>query len=214
MAESQPEIFLSQIRALLRAGAGRDLRIMIPMISSLEEVIRARALLDQARFSLDQDGLPYADQIQFGIMIEVPSAALLSNELAPSLDFFSIGTNDLTQYTLAVDRTNSRVAHLASPFHPAVLRLIQLTIQSGHAHSRWVGMCGELAGEMKAVPLLLGLGLDEFSMAPALIPAVKSLIRKCSIPACREIARKALSLPTAAEVVELLDEAVTRMSSE
>ncbi len=210
MADGKPEIFLSQLRALLRAGAGRDVRIMIPMISSYDEVLQAKDLLEQARRSLDRDGMPYADRVQFGIMVEVPSAALLSNDLAPHLDFFSIGTNDLTQYTLAVDRTNSRVSHLASPFHPAVLRLIQLTIQSAHAHSCWVGMCGELAGEVKAVPLLLGLGLNEFSMAPALIPAVKAAIRKCSQKECQEVARQALSLSTPAAVIDLLTEAANR----
>lgn len=204
MLDGRPDVFMSQLRALLQAGIGKDLRIMVPMVSNREEVLRARELLRQARYELAQEGKVQAESVQFGIMVEVPSAALISNQLAPELDFFSIGTNDLTQYTLAVDRTNARVAHLASPFHPAVLRLIQLTIQSAHAHQKWAGMCGEFAGEVIATPLLLGLGLDEFSMAPALIPAVKRAIRKCSLADCRQLSEQALALSTSSEVIDLL----------
>lgn len=206
MIDERPEVLLSQLRALLQAGVHADLRIMIPMVSSLEEVQQAGYLLEQARHDLQQEGLPLAGKVQFGIMVEVPAAALLIEDISEWVDFFSIGTNDLTQYTLAVDRTNERVAHLASPFHPAVIRLIDLTIRAAHAKAKWVGLCGEMAGDPLAAPLLLGLGLDEFSMAPASIPLVKQAIGKLEFQACQEISRQALRLSTAAEVIRHLKE--------
>jgi phosphoenolpyruvate-protein phosphotransferase len=205
MIEEKPEILTDQFCALLRAGLGFDLRVMIPMISSLDEVRRARGLLDEARQTLSSAGLPIAENVQFGIMVEVPSAALLVDHLADYVDFFSIGTNDLAQYTLAVDRTNERVAHLASPFHPAVIGLIARTIQGAHAKGKWVGLCGEMAGDPLATPLLLGLGLDEFSMAPASIPLVKQTLRQLAFQDCKEIASHALTLPTTRAVVEYLE---------
>ncbi len=211
MNEGRPDVFRSQARALLRAGANTDLRIMAPMVSNLEEVHLARTLLEEARQSLLQEGLPCARQVQFGVMVEVPSVAILAEVIARHVDFFSIGTNDLTQYTLAVDRTNARVAHLASPYHPAVLRLIEGTIRAAHEQGRWVGVCGELAGEALAAPLLLGLGLDEFSMAPALIPQIKTILRKCSLADCRALAARALELSTTAEVQALLGEGAQEM---
>jgi phosphoenolpyruvate-protein phosphotransferase len=204
MNEGRPDVFRSQVRALLQAGAGADLRIMAPMVSNLEEVQSARRLLEEASLSLRAEGLPCAEEVQFGVMVEVPSVAVMAEVFARHVDFFSIGTNDLTQYTLAVDRTNARVAPLASPFHPAVLRLIEMTIQAAHRHDKWVGVCGELAGEVLAVPVLLGLGLDEFSMAPALIPAVKQALRNCTVQVCQEIAQQALACSTTAEVLALL----------
>ena len=204
MNEGRPDIFSSQLRALLQAGAGKDLRIMIPMVSNLAEVLQAKHMLVETQHDLQAAGLPCPQSVQFGIMVEVPSAALLADHIAPHVDFFSIGTNDLTQYTLAVDRTNSRVAHLASPYHPAVLQLISMTITSAHACGKWVGVCGELAGEVLAAPLLLGLGLDEFSMAPALIPALKLAIRKCNQSDCQTLAGQALALSTTNEVKDLL----------
>ncbi|MBS3949418.1 MAG: phosphoenolpyruvate--protein phosphotransferase, partial [Peptococcaceae bacterium] len=146
----------------------------------------------------------FAQKVQFGIMVEIPSIALIADRVAPSIDFFSIGTNDLTQYTLAADRTNARVAHLASPFHPAVLGLIQMTIRAAHAHKKWVGLCGELAGEVMAVPLLLGLGLDEFSLAPSLVPSIKRAIRKCVQTDCKIIAERALACSSISEVTGML----------
>jgi phosphoenolpyruvate-protein phosphotransferase len=204
MVRERPDILANQFEALLLAGVEADLRIMLPMVSSVGEVQRAREILEETRSSLLAQGKPMAQKIQFGIMIEVPSAALLAAHLAPLVDFFSIGTNDLTQYTLAVDRTNERVAVLASPYNPAVLKLITLTIEAAHQHGKWVGLCGELAGEAQAAPLLLGLGLDEFSMAPANIPAVKQAIRQWSLARCREVAREALALPGSSEVIKFL----------
>jgi phosphoenolpyruvate-protein phosphotransferase len=206
MIEGRPDILQTQLRALLRAGAGKKLRIMIPMISSLEEVLRVKQLFAEACHDLQSQGLPFTAEVQLGIMVEVPSAALLADRIAPYVDFFSIGTNDLTQYTLAVDRTNPRVARLASPFDPAVLYLIQRTILSAHAHQRWVGMCGEMAGDVMAVPLLVGLGLDELSMAPGLIPTVKQAIRNCRQADCQPIAERAVTLSTRAEVIDFLTE--------
>ena len=206
MIDEKPEILRDQFCALLEAGAGFDLRIMVPMVSSLDEVQQARQLFDEAHQALRTTGKPMADKVQFGIMVEVPAAALLVEHLAKYVDFFSIGTNDLTQYTLAVDRTNERVAHLASPFHPAVIRLIAGTIQEAHAKGKWVGLCGEMAGDPLAAPLLLGLGLDEFSMAAASIPVVKQTMRRLVYRDCQEIAATALKLPTTNTVLEYLQQ--------
>jgi phosphoenolpyruvate-protein phosphotransferase len=194
------DLFKTQIRAILRAGAGFPIRIMFPMISGLEELRRARAVITEVEGELGKAGLPYAGGTPVGIMVETPAAAMLVDVLAEDADFFSLGTNDLTQYTLAVDRGNSSVAGLFQPLHPAVLRLIRLTIETAHAKGKWVGMCGELAGMHKAIPILLGMGMDELSMAPRAIPAAKQLIRRVSSQAARQIASEALALGTAAEV--------------
>lgn len=207
MIGERPEVLRSQFRALLQAGVGADLRIMLPMVSCLTEVQQARLIFEEARQSLIAEGLPAAERVQFGIMIEVPSAALLAHHIAPAVDFFSIGTNDLTQYTLAVDRTNERVARLASPFHPAVVKLIAETIRAAHAKGKWVGLCGEMAGDPLATPLLLGLGLDEFSMAAKSVPAVKQRVRSLELKACREIAEHVLGLATAEEAERYLEQA-------
>ena len=204
MIRERPDILANQFEALLQAGVGSDLRIMLPMVSSVGEVVRAREILEEVRVSMNELGKPAAEKIQFGIMVEVPSAALLAEHFVPYIDFYSIGTNDLTQYSLAVDRTNERVAVLASPFNPAVLRLVAMTIDSAHKHGKWVGMCGELAGEPSAVPLLLGMGLDEFSMAPASVPPVKQAIRKWTMARCKEVAGEALTLPGSSEVIKYL----------
>lgn len=211
MIRERPDVLENQFSALLQAagqvtaeGLGCDLRIMLPMVSSVAEVERAREIYEEARAALQAEGKPLPEQVQFGIMVEVPSAALLADHFAPLVDFFSIGTNDLTQYTLAVDRTNERVSVLASPYHPAVLRLIEMTIRAAHSHGKWVGLCGELAGDPLAVPLLVGLHLDEFSMAPSSIPTIKDLIRRWTLPACEEVAQQCLQFSLAADVIEYL----------
>jgi phosphoenolpyruvate-protein phosphotransferase len=204
LVDGHADVLLGQFRALLQASVGADLRIMVPMVASVEEAIRARGILDEARTALRAEGRAQAERVQFGVMIEVPSAALMADRLAEVVDFFSIGTNDLTQYTLAVDRTNERVAALATAFHPAVLRLIAQTIEKAHAAGKWVGLCGEFAANPLAVPVLLGLGLDEFSMAPSAVPTIKAAIRRLSREECRAVARAVLDLPTTAAVREYL----------
>lgn len=200
MVDGAEEIFLTQFKALLQAGVGVDLRIMIPMVSGIAEIRITKALMEKAKAELKAEGKDFTDQIQFGIMIEVPSAALLADRLAKDVDFFSIGTNDLTQYTLAVDRTNSKVARLASPFNPAVLTLIKRTIDCAHAEGKWVGLCGELAGEPVAAPILLGLGLDEFSMSPARVPVIKKVMRKLRKVECQGLADEVINCIDAEEV--------------
>lgn len=200
MCLDTPDFFKTQLRAILRAAVGHDIRIMFPMIATVREVRQARKLLEEARLELQNAGLPVGERVQVGIMIEIPSAAVMADALAREVDFFSIGTNDLTQYTLAVERTNKRVAHLSNALDPAVLRLIAQVIEAGHRAGIWVGMCGEMAGDPRAIPILLGLGLDEFSMAPALIPHAKALIRACTTEHCRQIAQHVLTLPDYTDV--------------
>jgi phosphoenolpyruvate-protein phosphotransferase len=199
-----PDLFLTQLRALLRAGAGHDLRLMFPMIATLEEVRGARKLVEEARRQLEASGKPHAESAQVGIMVEVPSVAVLADLFAAEVDFFSIGTNDLTQYTLAAERTNDRVAHLSDALHPAVVRQIAQVIRAGHERGIWVGVCGELAGDPEGVPILLGLGLDEFSMAAPLIPRAKAILRRWSHAGARRLADAALRLDTAAAVRSLV----------
>lgn len=201
---SRPEILLPQLRALLRAGTEADIRIMLPMVTSVTELQQARALLAQAQAELAAAGLAYAANPQLGIMIEVPAAALNAAALAPLADFFSIGTNDLTQYTLACDRGNSRVAALYQPLDPAVLRLIALTCTAAHTHGRHVAVCGELGGDPQATALLIGLGVDELSCAPPAVPHVRAAIRATDSRAARSLAAQALAAPDAAAVRALL----------
>lgn len=200
MCLDNPGFFKTQLRAILRAAAGHDVRIMFPMIASVKEVVRARELLEEARMELQSANQAFEMKVQVGIMVEIPSAAVMADKFVEVVDFFSIGTNDLTQYTLAVERTNKKVAHLSNALDPAVLRLIAKVIEEGHKGGVWVGMCGELAGEPKAIPILLGLGLDEFSMAPALIPHAKAVIRENDSTECRQIAKEVLDLSTCDEV--------------
>ncbi len=196
----EPELFKTQLRAILRAAHGYHGLIMFPMISDLDELRRAREIVEHVKADLVREAIPFASDVPVGIMVETPAAAVLIDVLAEASDFFSLGTNDLTQYTLAVDRGNSKVAGLFQPLHPSVLRLIKQTIDTAHSHSKWVGMCGELAGMTKAIPVLLGLGLDEFSMNPRAIPAAKHLIGKLTNERARQIAAHALSLSTAADI--------------
>ena len=204
MMSERPEVLETQFRALLLGFAGADLRIMLPLVASVDEIRKAKEIYAKVRAALMAEGAKIAENVQFGIMVEVPSAAVMSNFYADEVDFFSIGTNDLTQYTLAVDRTNERVAELASYFHPAVVQLIALTIKNAHSKGKWVGLCGEMAGDPLATKLLLGLGLDEFSMAPISVPQIKELIRGYDLKECQEIANKALSVSSTDEVINLL----------
>ena len=194
------ELFKTQIRAILRAASGHNARIMFPMVSDLDELRRARELVETVKLDLVRDSVPFAESVPVGIMVETPAAAVLVDVLAEASDFFSLGTNDLTQYTLAVDRGNAKVASLFQPLHPAVLRLIKQTIDAAHAKGKWVGMCGELAGMTKAIPILLGFGLDEFSMNPRAIPEAKHLIGQLTDERAREIAAQAMSFGTALEI--------------
>ncbi|NOY55294.1 MAG: phosphoenolpyruvate--protein phosphotransferase [Actinobacteria bacterium] len=201
---AEPDLFQTQLRALLRAGVHGNLKIMFPMVATLAEVEAARAAVDTAAATLDGRGAERTASFEVGIMIEVPSAALIAGALAPRLDFFSIGTNDLTQYTLAVDRTNPTVATIGDPLHPAVLRLIQMVVEAAHTHGKWVGMCGEMAGDPLAVPVLLGLGIDEWSMNPPSISIVKDRIRSWSTDAARKVADRCLRASSTAEVRDIL----------
>lgn len=200
----QKELFLTQLRAILRASAFGKLKIMFPMISNLEELRAAKACVDKAKSQLRTAGIPFDENIPVGIMIEIPSAALTADALAKESDFFSIGTNDLTQYTLAVDRGNSKIAHLYEYYHPAVLKLIHMTAQAAKAQDIPVGMCGGMAGDAKAIPLLIGLGLDELSMAAGNIKLAKYTIHGLQSKNCAGLAKKALQCSSAEEVKALL----------
>jgi len=200
----EPELFKTQLRAILRAAVGHQARIMFPMVSDLDELRSAREIVEAVKRDLELASVKFASDVPVGIMVETPAAAVLVDVLAEASDFFSLGTNDLTQYTMAVDRGNAKVSSLFQPLHPAVLRLIRQTIDAGHAKGKWVGMCGELAGMTKAIPILLGFGLDEFSMNPRAIPEAKNLIGKLTDDKAREIAVQAMSLGTAAEIEDFM----------
>jgi phosphoenolpyruvate-protein phosphotransferase len=205
---ARPELFRPQLRAALRAGAGRNLKLMFPMVATVAEVRAARVVLEECRAELLAEGQPIADEVAVGIMVEIPAAAVMADHLAAEVDFFSIGTNDLSQYTLAADRTNAQVAPLATGFHPAVLRLVRDVIAAAHAQDKWVGLCGELAGEPLAIPILLGLGLDEFSMNPPAIPLAKQVIRALTLGEAREVAQAVLELDSPDAVKTLVRERV------
>ncbi|MGB2897115.1 MAG: phosphoenolpyruvate--protein phosphotransferase [Anaerolineales bacterium] len=200
MCLDQPDFFKIQLRALLRSSPGHDLRIMFPMIATLEEMRRANALLDEARDEVCAGGETIAESIQRGIMVEIPSVAVLADRFAKEVDFFSIGTNDLTQYLMAAERTNEKVAHLGDACHPAVLRQIRSVVQAAHSEGIWVGLCGELAGDPDAIPVLLGLGLDEFSMAPSSIPGAKTILRRWSKAEAAKLAEEVLDYDSAEDV--------------
>lgn len=202
----EPELFKTQLRAILRAAVGHQARIMFPMVSDLDELRRARDIVETVKRDLALDSVNFAPDVPVGIMVETPAAAVLVDVLAEASDFFSLGTNDLTQYTMAVDRGNAKVSNLFQPLHPAVLRLIKQTIDAGHAKGKWVGMCGELAGMTKAIPILLGFGLDEFSMNSRAIPLAKQLIGKLTDEKARDIAVQAMSFGTAAEIENYMKE--------
>jgi phosphotransferase system enzyme I (PtsI) len=207
----EPELFKTQLRAILRAAVGHRARIMFPMVSDLDELWHAREIVEAVKEELARDSVDFAADVPVGIMVETPAAAVLVDVLAEASDFFSLGTNDLTQYTMAVDRGNSKVAKLFQPLHPSVLRLIKLTIDAGHAKGKWVGMCGELAGMTKAIPILLGFGLDEFSMNPRAIPVAKDLVGRLADSKAREIASYAMTLGTAAQIENYMKETLAAL---
>jgi len=203
---ARPDIFKVQLRAILRASVEKNIQIMFPMISGINELREAKRLLDECRGELKEEGKYFDNDIKIGVMIEVPSAALTADILARECDFFSIGTNDLIQYSLAVDRANEKVAYLYEPAHPAVLRLIKDIISSAHKNNIWVGMCGEMAGEIIFAFLLLGLGLDELSMPPPRVPKIKELIRKIKLSDAKDAASKVIDFSTSAEIEKYLQD--------
>jgi phosphotransferase system enzyme I (PtsI) len=194
-------VFRAQLRAILRASAAGNVRLMYPMISGLPELLRANELLDQCKADLRAEHQPFNEALEVGVMIEVPSAALIVDSLARRVKFLSLGTNDLIQYTLAVDRLNERVANLYEPTHPAILRLIKATADAAHTHGIWAGVCGEMAGDPAMVPLLLGLGITELSTAASLVPQIKFLIRRLKLEEARALAEFALNCESAAEIL-------------
>ena len=197
---AQPELFCVQLRAILRASAYGNVKMMYPMISGLDEWNQAAALLDKCKGELRQKNIPFDESMEVGAMIEIPSAALIASTLAKRVKFFSIGSNDLIQYTLAADRTNEKVSHLYEPTHPAILRLIKTTVDAGHAAGIWTGVCGEIGGDPVLVPLLIGLGVDEFSAAPPVIPEVKFMIRKIKLSEAQALAEFALACESPSEI--------------
>ena len=208
----RPDLFKPQLRAALRAGFGNNLKLMFPMVATVDDVEKVKEVLEECKQELRDEGYDVAEKMEVGIMIEIPSAAILADQLAEVVDFFSIGTNDLSQYTLAADRTNAQVAPLASGFQPAVFRLIKIVIDAAHAKGKWVGLCGEMAGELLAIPILLGLGLDEFSMNPPAIPFAKRLISSISMEHARQVAEAALNLKGDQEIREYIQETVPEVN--
>ena len=209
-----PEVFKQQIRAILRASRLGNVKMMFPMISTLAEVIQARAIVDEAKAELEAAGESYDPEMEIGIMVEIPAAALNAEVLARHVDFFSIGTNDLIQYTLAVDRGNEQVAYLYEPTNPAVLRLINMTIEASHRAGIWTGICGEMAGDPLFAPLLLGMGVDEISANPRSVPMVKDVIRNLSYTQAQALAKSALMCDDAASVMSGCRELIKQVAPE
>ena len=201
-----PEIFKDQLRAILLASSYGKVKIMYPMISGGEELSRANALLAECKKELRAHGQPFDDRIEVGSMIEIPRAAMTADLLAKQCQFFSIGTNDLIQYMIAIDRVNDHISHLYEPTHPAVVRILKRIVDDGHAAKIPVAVCGEMAGDPMFAPLLLGLGVDELSMTPTLLPTVKYLVRLMTMADARKLAEAALTQTSATEIYALCDE--------
>jgi len=208
---ANPDVFIAQLRAILRASAEGNVMIMYPMISGISEVIRANEILDQVMADLRKEGKPFNENIPVGAMIEIPSAATTAEMIAKEVDFFSIGSNDLIQYTLAVDRVNERVASLYEPTHPAILRLIRNTVESAHNNNIWVGVCGEMAGDPLYVPLLVGMGVDELSVGAANLLRVKEVIRRLKMSDAQELAAATLHVTHSREVQAMLKALLQRI---
>lgn len=210
----QPELFRAQLRAILRASAHGNVKLMYPMITALDELIRANKFVEQVKCELAAEHVPFNPDMEIGAMIETPSAVLIAEALAKHVKFFSIGSNDLVQYTLATDRTNERVAHLYEPTHPAVLRLIKMTIDAAHAAGIWVGVCGEIASDPIMIPILIGLGIDELSAAPPLVPRVKYLIRHMRLSEARALAARCLAHESGAQTLAAARQFVREIAHE
>jgi phosphotransferase system enzyme I (PtsI) len=196
-----PDVFKAQLRAIIRASAAGNVKIMFPMISGLEELRRALACLEECKTELEREGQDFNPETEVGAMIEIPSAAISAERLAREVDFFSIGTNDLIQYAIAVDRVNERIAYLYEPTHPAVLRLLKMVADAAHAHDIWVGVCGEMAGDLALVPLLLGLGMDELSVGASLVPRVKRAVQSLSHSECQQLVPELMELDTSSAIL-------------
>ena len=199
------DMFKTQLRALLRSSVHGTLRIMFPMIATLQEFRDAKSFLLEVKEELLSEGVEVSDDIQIGIMVEIPAAAVLADQFAKEVDFFSIGTNDLIQYSMAADRMNEKVSYLYQPYNPSILRLLKMIIDGAHKEGKWVGMCGEMAGDEQAIPLLLGLGLDEFSMSASSILQARSIIRESNYADLQALTEKALNCGTTEEVLALFD---------
>jgi len=208
------DVFRVQLRAILRASAFGKVRIMFPMISTLEELQQALAALDEVKSELAAEGVPHNPHLDVGMMIEVPSAAMIADKLAPHVDFFSLGTNDLVQYSLAVDRSNPDIAYLYQPSHPSIIRMMQHVVHAAYAHGKWVGICGEMASEPLLAPLVLGLGIHELSMSPVAIPAVKQLVRRVRMHEAEALVDQAVRCGSAEEVLGLCREFLRRVAPE
>ncbi len=202
----RPDVFVTQLRAIMRAAVYGNIEVMFPMISGVEEVLETKKLISQASDDLAKEGVAHSSDIRIGIMIEIPSAVVMAEELADEVDFFSIGTNDLTQYLLAIDRGNRKVAYLYNSLHPAVLKMVNHVVKVAEKKNIDVCMCGEMASDPFNMPVLIGMGLKEFSMTPQSIPAVKDVIRKINQKDSREIAMKALGMKTTGEISQLIKE--------
>jgi phosphotransferase system enzyme I (PtsI) len=207
----RPDIFKAQLKGILRASAFGNIKIMFPMVTTLEELIHAKKIVEEAKVELEKKGMAYNKNVDIGTMIETPSAAMISDILAKEVDFFSIGTNDLIQYSLAVDRVNEKVASLYQPAHPGVLKLIKNIVDAGHRANIWVGMCGEMAGAPLYTIVLIGFGIDELSMSPVAIPEVKKVIRSISLTEAKKVTEQALTLSTGKEVERLLTEKLKKI---
>jgi phosphotransferase system enzyme I (PtsI) len=202
-----PEIFRPQLRAILRASAYGKARIFFPMISGIAEIREAKLIMEEIKTGLRASGIPFDEDLKIGIMIEVPSAVLIADLLAREVDFFSIGTNDLIQYSLAIDRTNEHLSHLYQPLHPAIVRSLKIVVDAAHAAGIEACMCGEMAGDPACLPILLGLGFDELSMSPPSIPRVKSILRNLALSEAKTLTEAVLQCKTAEEIESVLQSA-------